>query len=338
MQAACMISVVIPAFNEERNIGRCLEGLVAQNMPRALEVIVVDNASTDRTAEVAHSYQGTLPLLRVVHEATKGRGAARKKGFDCAQGDIIFSLDADTVVPPDWVAAYMRFFEESPDVVAVTGIPRMSDCNAIDNTLFNVLMPLQMKAYRVLFGHYWLSGFSFAIRSQVYRKAGGFNPVTDFGEDLDLSFRVFKSKAGKIRLEQLHPVQFSGRRFKKGLVRGYMQYATGFSVKFMLRRERVILQVVDNNGEPVDSDGALMPVLREVLLRGLRKVGTTTGATISKARNTTTATIRKARNTTTATIHKARTTTTATIRKARNTTRATIGRAPFLSRKKKGGS
>lgn len=283
LQAASMISVVIPAFNEEENIGLCLEGLARQNTAERMEVIVVDNASTDRTAAVAETYRATLPDLRVVHEPQKGRGAARTTGFACAQGDPIFSLDADTVVPPDWVEAYLKLFRDGDDVVAVTGLPRISDCSTIDNALFNVLMPLQMKAYRVLFGHYWLSGFSFAIRRDAYRKAGGFNPVTDFCEDLDLSFRVFKTKTGKIRLEQMHPVQFSGRRFKKGLVRGYMQYAAAFSVKFMLRRERVILQVVDNNGMPVGNDGAFMPIFREILLRGLQNVRRTTSATVRKA-------------------------------------------------------
>jgi len=93
-----MISIVIPAYNEEENIRCCLEGLVAQKTDQEFEVIVVDNVSTDKTSGVARTFVDKINL-RVVEEHTKGRGAARCRGFSEATGETILSTDADCVVP-----------------------------------------------------------------------------------------------------------------------------------------------------------------------------------------------------------------------------------------------
>jgi glycosyltransferase involved in cell wall biosynthesis len=82
-----LISVVIPALNEEKYIGRCLASLRAQTHPRELyEIIVVDNASTDRTSEIARGLGA-----QVVHEPRRGVGWARHRGAREARGEIIGS-------------------------------------------------------------------------------------------------------------------------------------------------------------------------------------------------------------------------------------------------------
>lgn len=84
-----------------------------------------------------------------------------------------------------------------------------------------------MRLYGLLYGHCWLSGFSFAIRKSAYQNSGGFDPDLNAQEDIDLSFRV--SKLGKIKLVTDTPVLFSGRRFKdQGLVGGIGDYITSF--------------------------------------------------------------------------------------------------------------
>ncbi|HEX7964030.1 MAG TPA: glycosyltransferase family A protein, partial [Candidatus Saccharimonadales bacterium] len=92
------VSIVIPAYNEERHLAACLEAIRAQSEP-PLEVVVVDNNSTDRTAEIARRY----PFVRVVHEERQGIVFARGAGFDAARGDIIARIDADIVLPAGWI-------------------------------------------------------------------------------------------------------------------------------------------------------------------------------------------------------------------------------------------
>lgn len=214
-----MISIVIPAFNEEKTIGKCLDSFVHQTTKKKFEIIVVDNASTDNTAQIIKSYKQKLPIV-YVYESLKGRGPARAAGFAKAKGEIILSTDADTIVAPNWVETMAAYFAD-PNVIAVTGPSRIEDASVYVNTLMTILMPQFMRIYRVLFGHYWLSGFNFAIRRRIYWQVGGFSKI-NAPEDIDLSFRV--RKVGKITFARSSTVFMSGRRFKNGLIRGFVDY------------------------------------------------------------------------------------------------------------------
>lgn len=101
------VSIVIPAYNEESHLAACLDAIAAQTV-RPFEVIVVDNNSTDRTAEIAVSY----PFVRVLHENRQGPVYARDTGFNAARGDVIGRIDVDTLLDPDWVASVQEVFAE----------------------------------------------------------------------------------------------------------------------------------------------------------------------------------------------------------------------------------
>lgn len=229
-----MISVVVPAYNEEKIIARCLNSLVSQKTNKEFEVILVNNNSTDKTDEIAQTFKKKLKL-RIILEPKQGRGVARHTGFMKASGNIILSTDADAVVTPDWVEVLSGLMTK-PGVVAATGTCWINDCSYMTNKSFNLFQPLFMRGYRLLFGHYWLSGFSFGIYKEIYEKSGGFNTKLNAQEDIDLSFKV--SKLGKIYFFPDHPVLFSGRRFKKGFVRGLYPYlATFFDYYFFKRND-----------------------------------------------------------------------------------------------------
>ena len=97
--------------------------MAAQQFTGAYEVIVVDNSSTDDTAEVARAYG-----VRVLHEPQPGVCRARQRGTDAARGEIVVSTDADTVCPPDWLqTGSTRSFRAHPGAVAVAGPCRYHD-------------------------------------------------------------------------------------------------------------------------------------------------------------------------------------------------------------------
>jgi len=111
------ISVVIPAYNEEKYLGRCLRALRNQNYPRSCyEVIVVDNGSTDSTAEIARSCGA-----RVVREGVKGVAWARQRGALAAMGEVIAFTDADTIVLPHWLARIAAHFTADPTLGGLYG-------------------------------------------------------------------------------------------------------------------------------------------------------------------------------------------------------------------------
>ena len=115
-------SVVVPAHDEAEDLGAALDALLAQDVDAAYEVLVVDNASTDATAEVARS-RG----VRVVAEPRLGVCRARQTGTEAARGELVASTDADSVVPRDWLRRLDARFSAEPDLVAVAGPCRYAD-------------------------------------------------------------------------------------------------------------------------------------------------------------------------------------------------------------------
>ena len=106
------MSILIPAYNSERWIAETIRSALAQTWQR-LEVIVVDDGSSDRTAAVAREF--TSEGVRVVNQPNQGASAARNKAFSVSQGDYIQWLDADDLLAPDKIALQMRVVEEGGD-------------------------------------------------------------------------------------------------------------------------------------------------------------------------------------------------------------------------------
>lgn len=120
------LSVVVPMFNEQQAIGPCLGALLPE-LTAIYEVIVVDNNSSDGSADVVKALCEQHPAIRLVHESTQGLVAARDRGFRSATGDLLARIDADTQVRPGWASAIVEVFEQHGDHVAGTGLCPLYD-------------------------------------------------------------------------------------------------------------------------------------------------------------------------------------------------------------------
>lgn len=117
MTKKLLISVIIPAHNEEAFIASCLNSLLLQSLDRKFfEVIVIDNASTDNTLKIAKKFP-----VKVIEEKNKSVILARQKGVDKTKGKIIVSADADTTYPPGWLENIKADFDKNPNLIAVVG-------------------------------------------------------------------------------------------------------------------------------------------------------------------------------------------------------------------------
>jgi len=223
------VSVVVPAYNEEKYLGRCLAVLARQTYPAGLfEVIVVDNGSTDGTAEIARRYGA-----RVVVEPHKGVARARQAGFEAAQGEVIASTDADTVVPPFWVSRIAAHFRADPVLGAVYGPVYWPDGRLIEQ--FWLRYPVTWVLWvsnRVRRNLWW--GSNFAVRGNVFWEAGGFPVDWYSGEDTDLSLRV--SRIASVRFDRDLAVYASPRRAGEGWHRVVARSAANAASRFLLRR------------------------------------------------------------------------------------------------------
>ena len=110
------VSVVIPCKNSEKTLETCLKALLQQT-EAALEVIVVNDNSTDRTAEIAQKFP---VVLKNTHLGTSA-GAARNSGAESAQGEVVAFIDSDCEASPDWLAKIKNNFAKDPDLGAVGG-------------------------------------------------------------------------------------------------------------------------------------------------------------------------------------------------------------------------
>lgn len=231
------VSVVIPAFNEEKYIENTLFSLIKSEQKTDInyEVILVDNNSTDKTLERALKFSSGMDL-KIIHEKKQGRGAARARGFEQAKGEVILSADADTIFYKGWIEELAS--QIKGEVVAVTSSCKVTDLSFAANTLINFIQPKAMVLYKLIFGHFWLSGFSFGILKSVYQAAGGFDVNLPAQEDIDLGFRV--AKLGKIKFIN-KPVVFSARRFKQGLLVGIYEYLKTFLEVVFLKQKNVYL-------------------------------------------------------------------------------------------------
>lgn len=123
------ITAIVPAYNASATLAECIEALLAQRLDYPLEIIVVDDGSTDTTAAIVQHYatQG-VKLLQVPH---KGAGAARNAGIKNASGNLLLFTDADCVPAADWAAIFVRAFAEDGDLAAAKGTYRTRQRNLI---------------------------------------------------------------------------------------------------------------------------------------------------------------------------------------------------------------
>ncbi len=223
------VSIIIPAYNEEALIHHTLESIRKQDYQDGMEVIVVDNQSTDGTARIA-AQSGA----RVVRELRRGYVFALMTGFRHATGDILITTDADTIVPSNWVSTLVRPFKQSDHVVAVGGTLEFYDANWKGNLFARRILPMALAYERHFSSHSHLWGANMAIRREAFRKAGGWTGRFNLHADTDLSRRL--ARIGKVVTIKNLRVSTSARRYNQALVRNLFVYGINFLSLQLLNR------------------------------------------------------------------------------------------------------
>lgn len=226
------LSVVIPAYNEEKYIGRCLEELITQAGKDIFEIIVVDNASTDKTAEVAKKYKG----VKVVREERKGLTRARQAGLMAAKGDLIAYIDADTHVKPGWFHKVRQEFEKNKRLVCLSAPYSLYDVSKWKRiAMWSYWNLLAYPTYAILM-RYMVLGANFVAKRSVLLKIGGFDESIEFyGEDTDIARRLHK--IGKVKFLRKSLVNSSARRMEaEGWVKMGLKYTTNFFSEILLHK------------------------------------------------------------------------------------------------------
>ncbi len=206
-------SVVIPAYNEAPYLPQTLNSLKKQNFAGKVEIIVVDNNSTDLTADLARSLGAT-----VVEEKRAGVCYARQKGTEVANGEIIISTDADTSFNVDWLSRIDGMFEKDAEAVAVVG-----SCHYTDGPIWGTIYPyllfgLISVVYRLTGKTFYATATNIAFKKDYWH--GYDTNLTQGGDELDLIRNL--RKQGRVVFVNGNPTLTSARRLTRGFIYNFV--------------------------------------------------------------------------------------------------------------------
>lgn len=191
------ISIVLPVKDEEKVVGRLLGAMLRLNYPSdKKEIIVVNDASSDKTALICSNSVSESPQIKILNRAASTtKAAALNFGMKCAKGEIIATFDADSIPEPDALQNAARYFAD-PDVAAVQG--RICSINAGESMLTQFLSyegavqyELFMRGKDNLKLFVGLAGTCQFIRRSVLESVGGWNERS-LSEDMELSLRLIE--------------------------------------------------------------------------------------------------------------------------------------------------
>ena len=194
------LSVVIPAYNEEERIGDCLNSILheIEGKNYDIEIVAVNNASTDKTREIIASFHG----VQLVDEPNKGLVRARRAGFLASKGELVANIDADTRMTKGWFDKVFNEFSKNEKLVGLSGPFIYYDLSK--NTRAAVKAFYYLGFFSYLLNRYvlgvgsMLQGGNFVVKRSALEYIGGFNSEFDFwGEDADLARRLVK--AGQVK-------------------------------------------------------------------------------------------------------------------------------------------
>ncbi|MDG4784836.1 glycosyltransferase family 2 protein [Micromonospora sp. WMMD1102] len=183
--SAGTVSVVVPSYHSAKTLAACLDAVYAQSHP-PLEVIVVDDASSDDSAAIARRY----PCRLIVAPVNRGVSAARNTGAAASRGDVLFFVDSDIALAPDALRSALRVLAGDPECALVQGIydrePLFADG--------------PVEEYKTLYEHFWrrraagpvtVTLFALtAVRREVFDRVGGFDEGLRDGEDVEFGTRL----------------------------------------------------------------------------------------------------------------------------------------------------
>jgi hypothetical protein len=186
--AAPGVSVVMSVYNGERFLREAVDSVLTQTLAE-LELIVVDDGSTDSTPQILEEYVRTDPRIIVERRTNQGRAAALNRGFAIARAPLVARLDADDIAPPDRLERQRRFLLEHPAVAVVGGAITFVDEHG--RPFAEVENPLTDGEIRRAFEHATpVPHPGVMLRSQAFERAGGYRTAFSTAEDLDLWLRV----------------------------------------------------------------------------------------------------------------------------------------------------
>ncbi|WP_254567315.1 glycosyltransferase family A protein [Oscillatoria sp. HE19RPO] len=240
MEKLPLVSVIIPAYNAETYLSDAIESILGQNY-QPLEILVVDDGSSDRTAETAKKYGDRL---RYIYQTNAGPAAARNAGIKLANGEILGFLDADDLWSENFLTTLVNLLVESPRIDIAQGFIQEVQ---LAKSEFSESYP----AYQ------YINLGSALYRRNVFDKIGGFDETMRYGEDVDFFLRAWENN---IRKQVNENVSLLYRKHEENMTGGKKLVELGFLRVYKKHIERDRQRKASSASLPTD-----LPPLSEYL-------------------------------------------------------------------------
>lgn len=215
------LSVIIPVYNEEKYIDNCLKSLFNQT-EKPDEIIVIDNNCNDKTIEIVQKYKN----INIIQEKKQGIIPARNKGFNIAKGDILVKIDADSILPKNFIKKIKKNFIKKKDILGIATYIKFYDLPLLKETV--LYYDLYLSFSKIILGHYIFAGPAYALLKKGWKKIKNEICLNDkkVHEDIDLAIHL--AKYGKIYFDKSIIVLSSGRRIKNRPFSFFVEYPWRF--------------------------------------------------------------------------------------------------------------
>lgn len=194
MQNKPLVTIVVPCYNVERYLRKCLDSIVGQIYPN-LDVILVNDGSKDNTLKICNEYSSRYPYISVINQENKGLSAARNIAIENAKGEYITFIDSDDYVSSDYVEFLFTMIDKNNTQIAITSCTPFYESDAINDPLkiniedAKIMTPLQAIEMMFYQEHFDTTAWAKLYRTDLFSNIR--YPVGMLFEDLPTTYKLF---------------------------------------------------------------------------------------------------------------------------------------------------
>ncbi len=250
-----LISVIVPVYNVEKWLNKCVDSILAQTY-KNIELILVDDGSPDRCGEICDSYAEKDARVKVIHQENARQGAARNSGLDIAKGDYIGFVDSDDYIAPDMYEEMLSKMEEHNADMAVCGFYNISPYRAVAGSTHDGVLVMDnreaMKTY------YSTNLIHCTVWNKLYKR--------ELWEDLRFPEKIFREDEYifyKVLTKSKRTVHIGDAKYYYNIREGSSEHGR-FDDRYMISIESIDRQLSFVEGN--------YPELRESVMNGCVRV------------------------------------------------------------------